>query len=174
VGPVIDGVTGDPASCSQLGGALRSQAARLLADRSGADGPLTALERDPAPLASTGRARRDVQLLDTIVERLDAAGAVLQQYAQELALVAEGTRQLEVAAARAGLELDGLRVVEPWGVAPAEAAARRQSALPELQMRAERLAGQLGRARAAVQRSIGPSTEVLARAAATARESLGD
>jgi hypothetical protein len=173
VGLVIDRVTGDPASCSQLGGALRSQAARLLTDRAGVDAALTTLTRDPAQIGQADRTRRDVRLLDTIAEQLDAAGAVLQQYAQELAQVSEGTRQLEAAVARAGLELDGLRVVEPWGVAPAETAARRRTALPELQMRSERLASQLGRARAAVQRSLVRSTELLARAAATSRGSLG-
>jgi len=170
---VIDRVTGDPASCSQLGGALRSQAARLLTDRAGVDAALTTLTRDPAQIGQADRTQRDVRLLDTIAEQLDAAGAVLQQYAQELATVSEGTRQLEAAVARAGLELDGLRVVEPWGVAPAETAARRRTALPELQMRSERLASQLGRARAAVQRSLVRSTELLARAAATSRGSLG-
>jgi len=170
---VIDRVTGDPASCSQLGGALRSQAARLLTDRAGVDAALTTLTRDPAQIGPADRTRRDVRLLDTIAEQLDAAGAVLQQYAQELAQVSEGTRQLEAAVARAGLELDGLRVVEPWGVAPAETAARRRTALPELQMRSERLASQLGRARAAVQRSLVRSMELLARAAATSRGSLG-
>jgi hypothetical protein len=173
VGLVIDRVTGDPASCSQLGGALRSQAARLLTDRAGVDAALTTLTRDPAQIGQADRTQRDVRLLDTIAEQLDAAGAVLQQYAQELATVSEGTRQLEAAVARAGLELDGLRVVEPWGVAPAETAARRRTALPELQMRSERLASQLGRARAAVQRSLVRSTELLARAAATSRGSLG-
>jgi len=173
VGLVIDRVTGDPASCSQLGGALRSQAARLLTDRAGVDAALTTLTRDPAQIGQADRTRRDVRLLDTIAEQLDAAGAVLQQYAQELAQVSEGTRQLEAAVARAGLELDGLRVVEPWGVAPAETAARRRTALPELQMRSERLASQLGRARAAVQRSLVRSMELLARAAATSRGSLG-
>jgi len=173
VGLVIDRVTGDPASCSQLGGALRSQAARLLTDRAGVDAALTTLTRDPAQIGQADRTQRDVRLLDTIAEQLDAAGAVLQQYAQELAQVSEGTRQLEAAVARAGLELDGLRVVEPWGVAPAETAARRRTALPELQMRSERLASQLGRARAAVQRSLVRSTELLARAAATSRGSLG-
>lgn len=173
---MIDRVTGDPASCSQLGGALRSQAARLLTDRAGVDAALTTLTtltRDPAQIGQADRTRRDVRLLDTIAEQLDAAGAVLQQYAQELAQVSEGTRQLAAAVARAGLELDGLRVVEPWGVAPAETAARRRTALPELQMRSERLASQLGRARAAVQRSLVRSTELLARAAATSRGSLG-
>ncbi len=170
---MIDRVTGDPASCSQLGGALRSQAARLLTDRAGVDAALTTLTRDPAQIGQADRTQRDVRLLDTIAEQLDAAGAVLQQYAQELATVSEGTRQLEAAVARAGLELDGLRVVEPWGVAPAETAARRRTALPELQMRSERLASQLGRARAAVQRSLVRSTELLARAAATSRGSLG-
>jgi len=173
VGLVIDRVTGDPASCSQLGGALRSQAARLLTDRAGVDAALTTLTRDPAQIGQADRTQRDVRLLDTIAEQLDAAGAVLQQYAQELATVSEGTRQLEAAVARAGLELDGLRVVEPWGVAPAETAARRRTALPELQMRSERLASQLGRARAAVQRTLVRSTELLARAAATSRGSLG-
>ncbi len=168
---MIDGVTGDPASCSQLGGALRSQAARLLPGRGDVEDGLNALARDPSRALSAERARRDVGLLDTVVEQLDSAGAVLQHYAQELALVAEATRQLEGAVARAGLELDGLRVVEPWGLAPAETAARRQAALPELQMRGERLASQLGRARAAVQRSMRQSTEVLAQVAATARES---
>lgn len=110
---MIDGVTGDPASCSQLGGALRSQAARLLPGRGDVEDGLNALARDPSRALSAERARRDVGLLDTVVEQLDSAGAVLQHYAQELALVAEATRQLEGAVARAGLELDGLRVVEP-------------------------------------------------------------
>jgi hypothetical protein len=173
VGLVIDGVTGDPASCSQLGGALRSQAARLLAARATLDHGLTAVPREPWHSGAVERASRDAAVLDGIAEQLDGAGAVLQHYAQELAGLAEKTRQLEAAVASAGLELDGLRVLEPWGLAPAEAAARRQAALPELQMRAERLASQLGRARAAVQRSMRQSTEALARLSASARGYLG-
>ena len=167
----MDGRSGDRASCSQLGGALRSESARLLAVRSDLDAALSGRSRAALSDVMDRRAGDEVHLLDTIAGQLDAAGAVLQHYAQELAQVEEATRRLETAVAHAGLEMEGLRILEPWGVAQPDAAARRRAALPELQMRADRLATQLGRARAAVQRAMAASGDVLGRAAAAARAS---
>lgn len=168
----MDGRTGDPASCSQLGGALRSESARLLAVRNDLDAALSGRSRAASSEVMGRRAGGEVHLLDTIAVHLDAAGTLLQHYAQELAQVAESTRRLETEVAHAGLEMEGLRILEPWGVAQPDAAARRRAALPELQMRADRLASQLGRARAAVQRTMAASGDVLGRAAAAARAGL--
>ena len=49
--------------------------------------------------------------------------------------------------AAADLEIEGLRVVEPWGVLTTELAQQRHRAQPDLQRQADRLASQLGRAR---------------------------
>ncbi len=168
----MDGRTGDPASCSQLGGALRSESARLLAVRNDLDAALSGRSRAASSEVMGRRAGGEVHLLDTIAVHLDAAGTLLQHYAQELAQVAESTRRLETEVAHAGLEMEGLRILEPWGVAQPDAAARRRAALPELQMRADRLASQLGRARAAVQRTMAASGDVLGRTAAAARAGL--
>lgn len=173
MGLVTVRVPGEPASCSELGGALRSHAARLLATVQTAQDALAGLQREPwaGPLADS--ARRDLRLVETIIDRLDEAGGVLQRYAQELAGAGEAARQLASSAAALGLELDGLSVVEPWGVASADAAARRRDARPELQMRSDRIASQLGRARAALQRSMAQGRATLASIAQAGRDSLG-
>jgi hypothetical protein len=166
---VIDGGTGDPGSCSQLGGALRSQAARLLPLREELHERIGDLRRTAAPAGLVGRLETDVALLDAVVDRIDAGGAALQRYAQELAELGEGIRRLEHAAAAAGLELDGLRVVEPWGVLSTELAQRRHRAQPELQRQADRLASRLGRARGVAARTMSETTALLASAAQAAR-----
>ncbi len=174
---MIATITGDPSSCSQLGGDLRTRAATLLTAREALAAAGTA-----GPRAGSGRTlstnhrhrlERDQRLLDTLVDRLDGAGAALQRYAQELAEQAEELRRLESDVARAGLTLDGLRVVEPWGVATTDAASHRRAELPGLAARAERLASRVGRSRGALQRTLAEATGVLARAAADTRASLG-
>ena len=166
---MIDGVTGDPGSCSQLGGALRSHTVRLLALREELVDRAERLRRDPAAAATVTDLDADLRLLDTVVDRLDASGSALQRFAQELAEIAEGVRRLEGEAAAAGLELDGLRVVEPWGVLTTELAQQRHRAQPDLQRQADRLASQLGRARAATSRVMVDGTAALAAAATTSR-----
>ncbi len=167
-------VTGDPSSCSQLGGDLRTRAATLLtslealvAARAGGSGVGGGPELRP------GRLDRDQRLLGTLVDRLDGAGAALQRYAQELAEQTEELRRLEADVERAGLTLDGLKVVEPWGVATTDAASHRRAELPGLAARAERLASRVGRSRGALQRSLAESSGVLTRAAAETRAALG-
>ena len=102
----MDGIPGDPGSCSQLGGVLRQQAARLVAARAALEGPLAAQRRGTSTdqIASVAaRAAGDLRLLETVVDRLDEAGAALQRYAQELAEVSEERRRLAVSARGAGL-----------------------------------------------------------------------
>ena len=166
---MIDGVTGDPGSCSQLGGALRSHAARLLTLRTELAERAERLRRDPAATAVVADLDADLRLLDTVVERLDAGGSALQRFAQELAEIAESVRRLEGSAQTAGLVLDGLRVVEPWGVLTTELAQQRHRAQPDLQRQADRLASQLGRARAATSRVMVDGTAALAAAATVSR-----
>lgn len=172
---MIDGMTGDPGSCSQLGGALRSHAARLLALRDELAGGASRVGRgtgasgDGALGADLGAdLEADLRLLDAVVDRLDAGGATLQRYAQELAEVAESVRRLEREAVDAGLLLEGLRVVEPWGVLTTDLAQRRHRAQPALQQRADRLASQLGRARGVTTRAMVDATQALAVAATVA------
>ena len=167
--PVIDGITGDPGSCSQLGGALRSQAARLLALRGELRERAADLRRVSAAPDLVARIEADLALLEALVDRIDAGGVALQRYAQELAELAEGIRRLGAAASAAGLELDELRVVEPWGVLTTELAQRRGRAQPELQRQADRLASRLGRSRGVATRTLTEATTLLAQAAQAAR-----
>ena len=71
--------------------------------------------------------------------------------------------------AAANLEIEGLRVVEPWGVLTTELAQQRHRAQPDLQRQADRLASQLGRARTVTTRAMVEGTESLAAAAVAAR-----
>jgi hypothetical protein len=166
---VIDGVTGDPGSCSQLGGSLRSHAARLLASREELLERSARLRRDPPTAEAADDLEAIVALLDVIVDRLDAGGAALQRFAQELAELAESIRRLENTATRAGLVLDGLRVLEPWGVLTTELAQERGRVQPELQRQADRLASQLGRARGVAARAMAGGTVALDVASRAAR-----
>ena len=166
---MIDGATGDPGSCSQLGGALRSNAARLLTLRTELMERTQRLRQDPAQAATVDDLDADLRLLDATVDRLDAGGAALQRFAQELAEIAESVRRLQGSAQAAGLVLEGLRVVEPWGVLTTELAQQRNRAQPELQRRADRLASQLGRARTVTARAMAEGGQALAAAATAAR-----
>ena len=166
---MIDGITGDPGSCSQLGGALRSHAARLLALRQELVERADHLRRDGASAEVVAEIDASLSLLETVAERLDASGAALQRFAQELAEIAESVRRLDEQVRTAGLELDGLRVVEPWGVLTTELAQRRGRAQPELQRQADRLASRLGRARIATARVMAEGSAALSAAATASR-----
>ena len=166
---MIDGATGDPGSCSQLGGALRSNAARLLTLRTELAERTARLRLEPGAVETVADLDAHLRLLDATVDRLDAGGAVLQRFAQEVAEIAESIRRLEGSVQAAGLLLDGLRVVEPWGVLTTELAQQRNRAQPELQRRADRLASQLGRARTVTARTMTEAAEALAAAATVSR-----
>ncbi|MEO7236778.1 MAG: hypothetical protein ABIW80_15570 [Lapillicoccus sp.] len=166
---MIDGMTGDPGSCSQLGGSMRSAAARLVVLRDELHERSADLRRTNAAPRVVDLVEADLRLLDAVVDRLDVGGAALQRYAQELAELGEDIRRLEGAATDAGLELHGLRVVEPWGVLTTELARQRHRAQPALQQQADRLASRLGRARGLAARTMTESTGLLAAAAASAR-----
>ncbi|MDQ2796130.1 MAG: hypothetical protein M3Y06_03040 [Actinomycetota bacterium] len=170
---MIDAVIGDPVSCSQLGGSLRSHAAQLLPQRQELAERLQGSAGGRLGPALTEPTETCLALLDAVIDRLDEAGACLQRYAQDLAEVVEAVRRLEDAARAAGLELHGLRVVEPWGVLSTELAERRHRVLPELQQWADRLASQLGRARGVLQHAMKDSMAALALAADTGRAGLG-
>lgn len=150
-------VGGDAASCSRLGGALRQQAAALGAHPE-------ALERLGIQIPASVRAT---------ASSLDDAGAALQRYATELAEVTDALRRLDVEVRHAGLEVDGWRVVEPWGLATAGQAVRRQEAAPVLQGRLDRLHSQIGRARAHLLRQCDHIGTGLLAQSASLRESLG-
>ncbi len=170
---MIDAVVGDPASCSELGGALRSHASRLTPVRQELAERLHGASGRRLQPALVGSAEAYLALLDTVIDRLDEAGSCLQRYAQDVAELVEAIRRLDEAARAAGLELDGLRVVEPWGVLSTELAERRHRALPELQQRADRLASRLGRARGVLQHAMRDGRAALHLAADTGRAGLG-
>jgi hypothetical protein len=126
-------VSGDPASCSQLGGALRRIAAEL---RDSGD----ALHREMVALGSAGgrpapvvqRSRRRAAALDdaaaAAARELDAAGTALQGHAADLGEAVAAVRDLTERARSAGLRVTDTEVSASWGVTgvadPAASAAR--------------------------------------------------
>ncbi len=147
--------TGDPASCSRLGGALRSAAAALA----------QALA-DVSPRGWTGDVGATVQTLDRV-------GALLQVHAQELAEVAAARRRLAERVHAAGLTLRDGRVVEPSGPVPVQVARSRLAAEAELQEHAGRLASRLGRARAGLTRALDQAGVDLERVSTRLRRDVG-
>lgn len=142
----------DPGSVSRLGGLLRSAAATLTGDL--VDLPAA------TPLA---------RLVEATADQLDAIGAALQLHAQELAEAAAALSRLQERAATVGLVVADWTVSEPFGVVPADLAARRVAERPHLQAQADRLASRLARARAQLARQLTHAREQLAHASATAR-----
>lgn len=128
---------GDPASCSHLGGTLRRRAAGLAQTA-------YPLESDSA----TGR------LAATVSTELDRAGRALQAYAQDLAEALATHERLSARATSAGLQVQGWRVTEPYGVVTMLATQARRDAAPDLQAALDRGNARLGRARAAVTREL--------------------
>ena len=123
-------VRGDAVSCSRVGGAMRSDAARLLHRQQTLERSLRELRgvRSSQAQALRGSVGEQARLLGQVAADLDRAGAALQRYATDLAQAMELARRAEAAVRAAGLELDGTRVVEAWG--PTERQDRRATAHP--------------------------------------------
>jgi len=94
-----------------------------------------------------------------IAGELDDAGAVLERYATELAEAHELGRRAQLRVERAGLLLDGTRVIEPWGLASALDATLRRSKVPEVQARVDLATAHVGRARGRLEREATRLTE---------------
>lgn len=139
---------GDPASCSHLGGRLLSGAAGLA--------------RTAYPLDSNSATGR---MAAAVTGELDRAGRALQVYAQDLAEALASHERLRVRAAAAGLEVQGWRVIEPYGVVTVPTIQARREAAPDLQAALDRSNARLGRARAAVTRELQLAEHALARTA---------
>ncbi|MGV1008150.1 MAG: hypothetical protein ACOYBY_06040 [Dermatophilaceae bacterium] len=135
---------GDPASCSRLGGALRTTAARLAEQADTLD-----------PRGTQGR------LLQQLLPQLDDVGSRLQLHAQEVAELVVSARRLAERAEAAGLVLEELRVREPLGVVDVRDAERRLRARAPLQAQADRIAARLGRSRAELTRQLHAASEAL-------------
>lgn len=153
-------VRGDPASCSRLGGALRRAAAVLaaVADEERTRASYDGLRRERAaghPGPALGEEASAAERLRAAADELDRAGRLLQEYATELAHALERAREVERGVWDAGLTLRDGRVLEPWGVAAAEAAADRRRRQPVLQEKAERVTAAVGRARGTLRRGCG-------------------
>lgn len=143
---------GDPASCSQLGGALRRQSELV---------------------GTLAQAPEALPAARTIAGRLDSAGAALQRYATELAEVHDAVRSIGAEVTASGLELDGWTVVEPWGPTTAEIAGRRRAAMRSAQERLDAVRAQMARCRASLERTAAAVTEALAADSAHLRTELG-
>ncbi|MBK8757904.1 MAG: hypothetical protein IPM08_12460 [Actinomycetales bacterium] len=142
---------GDPASCSHMGGTLRRRAAGL------------AQAAYPLPADSaTGR------LAGAVCAQVDRAGRALQGYAQDLAEALATHERLAVRAAAAGLDVQGWRVVEPYGIVTVPTIQARREAAPDLQAALDRGNARLGRARAAVTRELQAAHAALAQIATRA------
>lgn len=148
-------VRGDAVSCSRVGGAMRSDAARLLHRQQTLERSLRELRgaRGREAQALRTSVEEQARLLGVVAADLDRAGAALQRYATDLAQALELARRAEASVHAAGLELEGTRVVEAWGPTSAETAERRRALLPECQARVDRATSLVGRARAALQRA---------------------
>jgi hypothetical protein len=162
-------IQGDHVSCSRVGGAMRSESARLLrhaqtlADTLGelpASGSPGA-EAEVAAMAAMAAARvaGTLRTLRATADDLDQAGAALQRYATDLAEGHELGRRAELRVGDAGLLLEGTRVTEPWGPASAQEAERRLARVPEVQTRVDLATAHVGRARGRLQREMTRLTE---------------
>jgi hypothetical protein len=112
-------VSGDPASCSQLGGSLRQLATRL---RSTGRAAHEAFDNGdgarPGPVVV--QARRRVDVLDaaaaTAAREVDRVGTALQAYASDLAEAIAHSRLLAERAEAAGLRVVDGELAAAWGV----------------------------------------------------------
>lgn len=162
-------IDGDHVSCSRIGGAMRREASRLhqhirlLDEALGELATWSSSTLDPAAQsgasAAAARVSACLEVLKATAQDLDAAGAVLQQYATDLAESHELGRRAGLRVKDAGLVLDGTRVVEPWGPANAQDAVRRRAEVPQVQARVDLAAARVGRARGRLDRAVRLLTE---------------
>jgi hypothetical protein len=143
-GPAIEGpaevVSGDPASCSALGSALRRQAATLRERRTALWHSATGLHGWTSGATDTFTERLRLQLadVDRMVGRLDEIGGALQGYASDLAHARTQGDDAFGYATRNGLAVDEDGQVLPRrGPLAVEVALRRRDAMPLAQHRVD-------------------------------------
>jgi hypothetical protein len=150
----VSALQGDPASCSQAGGSLRRVASEVAAAaRAAAGGGPGAHQAPPRPVEKRAARRRQTLLVVAaeVAAELDAAGALLQEHASDLAEAAQQVRALEERAGRAGLEVADGTVRVRWGVsgvADAVSTAALERTREALQRELDVIELQLGRRRA--------------------------
>lgn len=171
-------VTGDPASCSHLGGSLRRLAAELRVTGRRCHDVFDSAFEEPSsrhdPVLRT--ARRRVEVLDAATaaaaRELDTVGAALQSHASELAEAFAAAREVVSRAERAGLQVRGSVVTPAWGVsgvADHAALATQQATRSTLQSELDQVLALLASRRQRLGGTLRSSTEVLARHAAAVR-----
>ena len=136
----VEVVSGDPASCSAFGGALRRQAAALRERRTALWHSATGLHGWTGEVAETFTERLRTQLadVDRMVVRLDEIGAALQVYAIDLAHARARADDAIGYATNNGLSVDAEGQVRPRrGPLAVEVALRRRDALPRAQHQVE-------------------------------------
>lgn len=171
-------VSGDPASCSHLGGSLRRLAADLRGAGRRCHDVFDSAFGDPSshhgPVLRAARRRADVLDAATAAaaRELDTVGTALQSHASELAEALAAVRDLSSRAERAGLQVRGPAVVPTWGVsgvADSAAWSAQQAAQATLQSELDRLLALLASRRQRLGSTLRASTEALARHAAAVR-----
>jgi hypothetical protein len=163
-------VAGDPASCSQLGGALRRSATVLRTSGAavrGEVGALTGGGERPAPVLQRSR-RRVTELAEvaaaTAVD-LDAAGTALQGHAADLGEAVAAVRDVVERARAAGLEVSDTQVTTTWGVAgvaDAAATAAREQQRAALQRELDQVLTVLAHRRDRLSATLRAVTDALA------------
>ena len=161
-------VTGDPASCSRVGGSLRQLATSLRTSGRATHAALA----DPTlrrPGTVVARARRQLTALDdaaaTAAGELDRVGSALQDHAADLAEAVADVRALTARAEAAGLRVAEGRLAPVWGVsgladAPTDASRAEQSTV--LQAELDRLLSVLAARRRRLAATVAASSSVLA------------
>lgn len=168
-------VTGDPASCSRVGGSLRQLATAL---RTSARATQTAVAAPDLhrPGTVVARARHQLTALGDAAEvaalELDRIGSALQDHAADLAEAVADVRAVLARAETAGLRATDGRLAPEWGVsgvadAPADAA--REEQRDSLQSELDRLLAVLSARRHRLAATMAASSSVLADHARTLR-----
>lgn len=161
-------VTGDPASCSRVGGSLRQLATVL---RVSARDTHAALDDPDLQRAGTvvSRARRQLTGVDeaaaAAARELDRVGSALQDHAADLAEAIADVRAVTTRADAAGLRVADGAVAPAWGVsgvADAPTDASREELSNALQSELDRLLAVLASRRHRLAATLATSRTVLA------------
>ena len=165
-------VSGDPASCSQLGGTLRQLATRLRTSGRAAHDAFdhTFDSSDGArPGPVLAQARRRVDLLDagaaTAAREVDRIGTALQAHASDLAEAIARSRLLTDRAEAAGLRVADGELATAWGVsgvADGTTSARLDAQRAQLQAQLDAVAAMVGQRRQRLAATLRESQAVLA------------
>ena len=163
-------VSGDPASCSQLGGALRRIATGLRTE--GAALHREVVETGPSgerPPPVVQRSRRRAAALDdaaaAAAHELDTAGSLLQSHAADLSEAVAAVRDLTERAAAAGLRVSDSEVTASWGVtgvADPDVSAAREARGVALQRELDQVLTVLAHRRARLVAALRASADTLA------------